>query len=400
MRVLIRSQQVSRRILGEQRVHYPLAVRARETMSKAAGGRRSGVRRRRHHAAPSPRPLIVQGARENAAQKPRGRTLRTMLPVAAMVLFAGGAIGLFVALSPGPAALPKGGPSLPKDPQAEVALTGFPGALGVGGAPASPGGAPVVAAASRPAPPVKFLHSVRISRYTVKPGDTVSGIAHAFGVSDETLISFNGIDDVRILAAGTVLKVPNMNGVLYSVRRGDTLEGIASSYGVKLSTVLDANNLTSSIIYPSQDLFLPNAHMSSFAYRKALGTLFIYPTNGVITSPFGMRHDPFTGIVTFHNGVDLANAMGTPVHAAMAGRVAYLGVNRGYGRFILIDHGGGYQTLYAHLLKWLVTRGQYVRTGQEIGQMGDTGYSTGPHLHFTIYKNGVPVNPLDYLSRR
>ena len=282
-----------------------------------------------------------------------------------------------------------------------TALTSYTGALGVGGAPASPLVAAVVSTAPEKAThPIKIFHAVKTSSYTVKPGDTVSGIAHTFGVTDETLISFNRIEDVRFLTPGTVLKIPNMNGVLYSVRRGDTLEGIASSHGVKLSTVLDANNLASSTIYPSQELFLPNAHMSSFAYRKALGTLFIYPTNGVLTSPFGMRHDPFTGIVTFHNGIDLANVMGTPVRAAMGGKVAYLGVNRGYGRFILIDHGGGFQTLYAHLSKRLVSRGEEVRTGQEIGQMGDTGYSTGPHLHFTIYKNGVPVNPLNYLSRR
>lgn len=342
---------------------------------------------------------MVAGGRVDTPQKPHGTRFRLLLPVAAALLLGGGAAGLLVAFSPAPATVPKGGLALPKDPQAEAALTGYRGALGVGGAPASPVAAVVDTTAPVKAP-VKIFHSLKTSSYTVKPGDTVSGIAHAFGVSDETLISFNRIEDVRYLTPGSVLKVPNMNGVLYNVRRGDTLDGIASSYGVKLSTVLDANNLASSTIYPSQELFLPNAHMSSFAYRKALGTLFIYPTNGVLTSPFGMRHDPFTGIVTFHNGIDLANAMGTPVHAAMGGRVAYLGMNRGYGRFILIDHGGGFQTLYAHLSKWMVSRGEEVRTGQEIGQMGDTGYSTGPHLHFTIYKNGVPVNPLNYLNRR
>ncbi len=397
MRTLIRGQQVSRRILGARPVQYPAAVRARDAMSGTGRGWQHAALRRRTSASAGHRLLIAHGMREKDAPTPRGTRVRSFLPVAAVVLLAGAVIVTTFAMSPRAGSLPKGGPTLPKDPQTESALASYTGPSGVGvAAVAAAGAAP---ARAIPAPPVKIFHSLRTTSYKVKPGDTVSGIAHSFGVSDQTLISFNRIDDVRTLTAGTALKIPNMNGVLYDVRRGDTLEGIAKSYDVKLATVLDANNLSSSRIYPSQELFLPNAHMSSFAYRKALGTLFIYPVSGVLTSPFGMRHDPFTGIVTFHNGIDLANVMGTPVHAAMGGKVVYLGMNRGYGRFILIDHGGGFQTLYAHLSKWLVTRGEYVRTGQEIGQMGDTGYSTGPHLHFTIYKNGVPVNPLAYLSR-
>ena len=191
-----------------------------------------------------------------------------------------------------------------------------------------------------------------------------------------------------------------MNGVLYHVQRGDSLQAIANGNSVSLSDILDANNLSSPTIYPEQGLFLPGAHMSSFEYRRALGTLFIYPTNGVLSSTFGMRHDPFTGILTFHNGIDLANSIGTRVNAAMDGSVAYLGVNRAYGRYVLLDHGSGYQTLYGHLSKWLVNVGQRVKAGQEIAEMGDTGYSTGPHLHFTIYRNSVPVNPLDYLGTK
>ena len=191
-----------------------------------------------------------------------------------------------------------------------------------------------------------------------------------------------------------------MDGTLYRVRKGDTLGGIASAQGVKLSNILDANSIKSAVIVPGQELFIPGAQMSSFALRKALGTLFIWPTVGVITSPFGMRHDPFTGVVEFHNGIDIANVLGTPIRAAMDGKVALVGKNRGYGNFIILNHGDGFQTLYGHLSKSLVQKGENVNAGQEIGLMGDTGYATGPHLHFTIYKNSAPVNPLTYLEKK
>lgn len=287
------------------------------------------------------------------------------------------------------ASIPRGGLALPSDHTLAAALSSYGGST-----PVAPNVTPPQA------PPVKVLPVPAVQSYRVRAGDTIAGIAQAFHVSDETVISYNRIEDVRRIVPGTTLKVPNMNGVLYQVQRGDSLGGISKSYSIALSAILDANNLKSSTIYPGQQLFLPGAHMSTFDYRKALGRLFIFPTSGMITSGFGMRHDPFTGIVTFHNGIDIANGVGTPVRAAMDGRVAYIGENRGYGRFILIDHGGGFQTLYGHLYKWLVERGVSVRAGQEIGLMGDTGYSTGPHLHFTIYKNSVPVNPLIYLTSR
>lgn len=258
--------------------------------------------------------------------------------------------------------------------------------------------APVQPAVQVPSPHV--LAALKTRTYIVKSGDTISAIAAAAGVSVETLISLNSITDVRRLSAGTVLKIPSMNGTLYTVRAGDNLANIAKSHGVKLNDILDANALQSGVIMPGQQLFLPGAHMSEFAYRKALGTLFVWPTAGAITSPFGMRRDPFTGVTEFHNGIDIANAMGTPVDAAMSGTVAMVGKNRGYGNFIILDNGNGFQTLYGHLLKWLVQQGETVSAGQEIGEMGSTGYATGPHLHFTIYKDSAPVNPLTYLPKR
>lgn len=246
-------------------------------------------------------------------------------------------------------------------------------------------------------PKVHIPDALQIITYTVKPGDTISAIAQKYGISEETIISFNGVEDARFIQPGMKLEIPTVNGILYRVHPGDTLGHIAKSHDVGIQNILDINHLTSTVLFPRQELFLPGAHMNTYAYRKAIGTLFIWPTRGVITSPFGMRRDPFTGTMEFHAGIDIANSIGTPVDAAMDGRVIYVGHDRGYGNYILLDNGGGYRTLYAHLFVQLVSWGEWVHSGEEIGKMGDTGYSTGPHLHFAIFKNFVPVNPLNYL---
>lgn len=112
-----------------------------------------------------------------------------------------------------------------------------------------------------------------------------------------------------------------------------------------------------------------------------------------VNSTFGWRRDPITGDQKFHNGVDLAAAYGSNVQAAGAGRVVFAGVQGSYGQTILIDHGGGRQTRYAHLSEPLVQAGDQVQAGQVVGRTGSSGRSTGPHLHFEVLVNGTPVDP-------
>lgn len=342
-----------------------------------------------------PARLPQRKTREAAAEpKPRSQaassTLIVLLVVAVLVV-----VVVSLALFGGshhartPAPSPKKGLVLPRDNQLSAILAKYSASM--------VNTKPDVAVRI---PNPTILKTLKTTSYTLKSGDTLSGVAKRFHVTVATLISFNGIGDVRRLAAGMKLKIPSMNGILYRVKKGDTLGGIAKREGVKLSHILDANAIKTPVIVPGQELFLPGGHMSSFALRKALGTLFVWPTKGVITSPFGMRHDPFTGTMEFHNGIDIANSIGTRVNAAMDGSVALVGQNRGYGKFIILDNGNGFQTLYGHLYKSLVKKGEQVSAGQKIALMGDTGYATGPHLHFTIYKNSVPVNPLHYLPKR
>jgi murein DD-endopeptidase MepM/ murein hydrolase activator NlpD len=132
--------------------------------------------------------------------------------------------------------------------------------------------------------------------------------------------------------------------------------------------------------------------------KLALGELFAYPVRGArLTSAFGWRNDPITGVRRHHAAVDLAAAQGTPVKAASGGRVLAVGYNSTYGKYIVLGHSGGYQTMYAHLNTTSVIQGASVSQGDKIGEVGSTGYSTGPHLHFAVYKNGRAVNPLDFL---
>ena len=123
----------------------------------------------------------------------------------------------------------------------------------------------------------------------------------------------------------------------------------------------------------------------------------ILPARGFRTRGFGMKYDPFTGYKQFHSGIDIGNKTGTPVYATADGVVKFAGRSGGLGNLITVNHGYGYQTRYAHLSKIKVNRGHKVRRGDLIGLIGSTGYSTGPHLHYEVIKNGKSVNPLEYI---
>jgi murein DD-endopeptidase MepM/ murein hydrolase activator NlpD len=243
----------------------------------------------------------------------------------------------------------------------------------------------------------QLIGSLRLSSYTVQSGDTLSGIAQRFGLAMDTLISFNGIQDARALKVGLRLSLPNANGLKYRVRRGDSLEGIARRFAVALNDLLDWNRLESSLIMPGEELFVPGARLSEHDLDRVFGRLFIFPARGRLSSRFGVRGDPFTGVSRFHNGIDLAGAVGTPVMAAMSGRVSMVGFNPNYGRYIILSHAEGFQTLYGHLDGFQVRKAARVKQGELIGTMGNSGYSTGSHLHFSIFLRGEPVDPSRYL---
>ncbi|HMF77289.1 MAG TPA: M23 family metallopeptidase [Bryobacteraceae bacterium] len=124
----------------------------------------------------------------------------------------------------------------------------------------------------------------------------------------------------------------------------------------------------------------------------------LWPVLGILKSSFGGRSDPFSGEGAFHTGIDLAVPSGTPVHATADGVVLSAGWSGGYGKVVVIDHGNGIETYYAHLSQFIVVPGQEVTSNQTIAMTGGTGHVTGPHLHYEVRVAGTPVNPMKYLG--
>ncbi len=124
---------------------------------------------------------------------------------------------------------------------------------------------------------------------------------------------------------------------------------------------------------------------------------FIWPVNGTVTSYFGWRIHPILKVKKFHTGIDIAASYGTDIKASAGGKIIFAGWLGGYGNTVIIDHGGGYSSLYAHASAIIVSEDEEVSQGQVIARVGSTGYSTGPHLHFEVRVNGEPQNPLNYL---
>jgi murein DD-endopeptidase MepM/ murein hydrolase activator NlpD len=251
------------------------------------------------------------------------------------------------------------------------------------------------------------------SSYTVKEGDNPGAVAQQFGLSINTLMAVNNIKNSKTLQIGKVLRVPNQDGVFYTVRKGDTLSGIVVKHKkAEISEIRVANELFSDNINPNSSLFIPGATApweeervvvnvsasntnttTSISPSVSSNLTMAWPVHGRLTSYYGYRRNPITGVRTLHDGLDIAAATGTPINPAMAGLVNSVGYDNVYGNFVIINHSEGYRTLYGHMDSFSTRGGTYVTTDDVIGYVGNTGQSTGPHLHFTVYKNGSSINP-------
>lgn len=326
--------------------------------------------------------LLAASLPARLAAAPRPLVLAT-LAVPAMVL------GVLLASASVLPALPaEGEPELafPDDPAFETQLLAF-----LDGAEADP----TEGGFDAPPPPV----SLEISRYRVKPGDALSTLAKRFGVSMDSLVSLNGISSAKALKAGAELRIPNMSGVIHKVAKGENLASIAKRHGTTVTALLDANDLATETLAVGQSLFVPGARLSSTELKRVLGELVVWPVSGRLSSRYGYRPSPFTGVRQFHNGIDIVAAKGTRAGAAMDGRVADTGYNTVYGNYVILTHADGYQTWYAHLDKILVAKGQYLSQGTAVGLVGNTGVSTGTHLHFSVFRYGKAIDPLGVLKK-
>lgn len=248
--------------------------------------------------------------------------------------------------------------------------------------------------------------------YTVAPGDNVERIAQRFGLQPTTIIWSNPEleETPDLLRIGQVLTILPVDGLLYEVKPNDTLSSIAERFKVKPEAIVEfpLNNLApGDNLVPGQKIIVPGGvkpiqrRVITPQPQRTPGRRYVGPAPSfAATGAFGW---PTVGAITQqywwgHRGLDIANAIGTPIAASDGGYVTYAGWNnQGYGNLVIIDHGNGFSTFYAHLSSWFVAPGQSVARGQVIGAMGSTGRSTGPHLHFEIRYNGTPMNPILYL---
>ena len=209
--------------------------------------------------------------------------------------------------------------------------------------------------------------------HQVRAGDTLSELAVRYGVSTAEIARYNAIPDPDKLYVGQMLRIPH----------GEPKQVAKATKPVSPP--------------PSRSTFRRwrrNNHESFPEPRREAGpALFMWPVDGQLTSKFGPRNG------SFHDGIDIAAPVGTRVLAAADGKVIFSDVLRGYGNVVIVRHGGGYLTVYAHHRVNLVKEGQRVRQGEVLAEVGQTGRATGPSLHFEVRKDNLARNPLRYLPQ-
>jgi murein DD-endopeptidase MepM/ murein hydrolase activator NlpD len=247
---------------------------------------------------------------------------------------------------------------------------------------------------------------IEIKTYVVEFGDTIFDIAIRFGLAPETIMWSNPAlgDNPDLLRVGQELTIIPVDGVYHQVGGDDTIEGIASTYKVEPEAIIsyELNELDpeNPVIQPGQWLVVPGG---TKPYVPRTVTAYSGPVPDDATKGSGIFGWPTSGTITQgywggHPGIDIAGWLGAPIAAADSGHVVAAGWNdTGYGYFVVVDHGNGFQTLYAHLQAYYVEAGDDVGKGQTIGEMGSTGNSTGPHLHFEIRQGTVQRNPYGFL---
>ncbi len=246
--------------------------------------------------------------------------------------------------------------------------------------------------------------------YIVELGDTVSTIAAKFEISVNTILWENNLSAYSLIRPGDKLTILPASGIVYKVKRGDIIGSIAKFYGIEELSIVEANKLDNSgRLKISQRLIIPGGKKSGYVQpqsnsysglaivRDLLKPRATEPlaSNKMNWPTVGYRITQYYSWV--HHAVDIANKIGTPIYATDAGIIEVIGWGRGYGNQIVIDHGGGKKTRYAHMSKFYVKKGQSVDKGEAIGAMGSTGRSTGPHLHFEVIINNIKYNPLNYI---
>jgi len=259
--------------------------------------------------------------------------------------------------------------------------------------------------------------SAKLVTYTVKSGDTLTGIAKKFGISMMTLWWANSLAAKDVLHVGQKLTIPPVDGLVIVVKAGDTLDSIAALTGMSADDIVAYNNLSDRTLVLGQVLIIPNAKGRPIVETAPKPVTVTHPTSGSSGSSHAKPPTSYSGGAFYwpvpggwisqyfhpgHPAIDIAAPEGTRVLAAAAGTVIYAGwKDNGGGYQVWIAHGSGLFTTYNHMSAVLVSVGQHVGRGQQVGRVGMTGNATGPHCHFEVWKgmvwgDGVRVNPLPY----
>jgi len=239
--------------------------------------------------------------------------------------------------------------------------------------------------------------------YTVRDGDTISGVAARFAITINTIIWANDLKSNQ-LKTGSHLVILPISGVSYSTKKGDTIESIAKKFKTEASSIIEFNQLANNYIPENKELIIPNGIIeapilviknkkskSGSSYIKRY-SIALTPNNDLLQKPLLVGRIS-QGLHGRNNGVDVASPCGTPIFPSAPGliiRADDIGWNGGYGYNIIIQHSDGSETLYGHLSKVIVTVGDYVSYNKIIGLVGNTGRSTGCHLHFEARGNKNP----------
>ena len=246
--------------------------------------------------------------------------------------------------------------------------------------------------------------------YEVKSGDTISSIAQVYGVSEETIFWENDLKKTSQIEEGDNLRILPVSGVAHTVVAGDTIYSIAKKYQANAQAILDFpfNDVSDDFQVATGEVLIvpdgappaapkpaPTQYLASEKQNISISDLgsaqFAWPASGDLSQYFSW----------YHPAIDISNLGGGPIRASDSGTVTVAGWpdSSGYGNRVLVDHGNGYSTLYAHMSAIYVKAGQTVSKGSVIGAMGSTGRSSGVHLHLEIRKNGAVLNPLSILGK-
>lgn len=235
------------------------------------------------------------------------------------------------------------------------------------------------------------LPRLKFYRYRVRKGENFWKILSKTSQNIDTLITINSLSSPSDIHPGKIIYIPNMRGIIFENRKLDSIESISRRFKLNKLYISRVNNIENQT---KKYLFIPNAEISNLERSLFLGTGFASPLKrGKRTSIFGNRIDPIDKTIKFHTGIDIACPLGSKVYASRGGEVVFTGFSGNYGLLVVLKHKHSYHSYYGHLSKIKTKKGALVKRGEIIALSGNTGRTTGPHLHFEVRKKSRAINP-------